>query len=174
VNLILGARFDVYKIASLAQQIAQGTHGGGGGVVLLTGSTNRACVAVEDAFGDAEEVEIVRGGMMVITLAFGIQSIDSEDQRVALVKGAQEITNPCGLVLASKANLGLRDAVGLESGAHSVAQEGDALGTVVDGKGSFENVPMTIDDDGAMLELGVVKRDNGDLIETGSRIEKSR
>ncbi len=127
--------------------------------------------AREQGFGDAEEVEVVGAGEEVPAVFLGLAGVDADDQVAFFPEGGGEVGDVGCLVLAAEIDAVLCDLAAAGGGGDLFDEPGDAGGVVLDGEGGFEDVAVTVADQGDVLGLGVVEGDAQDLAGAARALE---
>jgi hypothetical protein len=148
------------EVATAAVDLAEVMIDGGG----HGGLPGDARAPGEECFGNAEEVEVVGAGEQVLAAFLGLIRVDPDDEVTFVAKGGGKVRDISGLVLAAEI-----DAV---FGGDLLDEIGDSSRGVLDREGGFEDVAVTVADQGDVLGFCIVQGNAEDLSGTARTLEK--
>jgi hypothetical protein len=127
--------------------------------------------AREQGFGDAEEVEVVGAREEVLAALLGFVGVDTHDKVALVAECGAEVGDVGGLVLAAEIDAVFGDLAAAGGGGDLLDEVSDSSRGVLDRKRGFEDVAVTVADQGDVLGLGVVESDAEDLAGAARALE---
>lgn len=131
--------------------------------LAVLGGQGATALFVDEHGGDAEQIEFVGAGQLVLAGLGALVGVDADPEVLSFQQGVNEVVAKCGAVLAAEKDMVLADGVLLTQPFNDVLQKVHAIGGVMNVEGPAQLHAFAIADQGGMLALGIVDGDAHDL-----------
>lgn len=124
--------------------------------ILIERLTGRSSTARKEGLGDAQQIELVGAGEGVLPVNFCFGGIDTCDKKTAFFQCKDEVINAGRGVFSSEKDLRFRYLPVTGGGCYLIEKKSNTLGVVENGERGFEDVSISITDQGNVFGLRVI------------------
>ena len=127
---------------------------------------------IDEHGGDAEQVEFIGAGELVLPGLGALIGVDADAQVLLFEQGVDEVVTEGGAVLAAEKDVSFANGVFLAQAFDDVLQEGHAFGGIMDIEGPAQLHALAVADQCGVLAFGIIDRDAHDLFGRARLLEQ--